>query len=269
MLQDSDERLSRGVLPVHAPMTYVVPTKADPSFASVALLNQTGELVDSRERYRSAQPLPTVSLHPAAVAEAFDYTASVWKYVFGERLLMLRTTSAPAALSMPVETRSDFESRLSSVSALMKAISVPDSLLSPSDIGIDQSHSIERMKAALRNRLSDPDLEKATTALGVFAQVNDVRVALQAPGCSAGPAGGSCEDGHHISTRVADGLGSGAYSAHRSPWRSPGRAAVSGLTACRPRLHQRLPSSPPCCVLSKRPFAISVSPEGFVQLSLR
>jgi hypothetical protein len=63
----------------------------------------------------------------------------------------------------------------------MKAISIPDSLLSPDDIGIDQSHSVERMKAALRKRLSAPDLDRATKALGVFAQVNDVRVALQHP----------------------------------------------------------------------------------------
>jgi hypothetical protein len=181
MLHDSDPRLSRTVVPVAGPGSFVVKTDADPSYVSVALLSETGEHRDSRERYRPAETLPSVSLHPAALADAFDYTASVWKDVVGERLLLLRTTSAAAALSTPVETRSDFESRLSSVSALMKAISIPDSLLSPDDIGIDQSHSVERMKAALRKRLSAPDLDRATKALGVFAQVNDVRVALQHP----------------------------------------------------------------------------------------
>lgn len=181
MLHDSDPRLSRDVVSVTGPGSFVVKANADPSYVSVALLSESGEHRDSRERYRQVQTLPSVSLHPSALPEAIDFLASVWKDVFGQRLLVMRTTAAAAALALPVETRSDFESRLSSVGALLKAISVPDSLLSPDDIGLDRSHSVERMKAALRNRLSDPELERATKALGVFAQVNDVRVALQHP----------------------------------------------------------------------------------------
>jgi hypothetical protein len=52
MLHDSDTRLSRGVLPIHAPAAFLIQTKGDPSYVSAALLNENGELVDSRERYR-------------------------------------------------------------------------------------------------------------------------------------------------------------------------------------------------------------------------
>lgn len=181
MLHDSDSRLSRDVLPVAGPASLVVQTKAEPSYISAALLSESGEHIDSRERYRSAQTLPSVSLHPSALPEAIDFLASVWKDVFGQRLLVMRTTAAAAAVVLPVETRSDFESRLSSVSVLLKSINVPDSLLSPGDASIDPSYSVERMKSALRTRLTGAERDTAIKALGVFAQVNDIRVALQHP----------------------------------------------------------------------------------------
>jgi hypothetical protein len=180
---DSDQSLSRGVIPIDGPGSFGVQMDLDPAYISAALLVEGGPLVDSAERYRTVESAPpSVPLHPAALPEAFDFFASVWKDAFGERLLQLRTTSTAAALSLRAETKSDFESRLSSVSALLKAISVPDSILSPADRGhIDPSHSTERMKSALRNRLSDADLATAMKAISVLGYVNDLRVALQHP----------------------------------------------------------------------------------------
>jgi hypothetical protein len=182
-LDDADRRLSREVLQSFTSGRLVVELEADPAYVSAALLDEHDRLVDSAERYRPIElAAPSVPLHASALPEALDFLASVWKVSFGERLFILRNTTIAAALAVPCATRSDFESRLSSVDAVLKSMTIPDILLAPSDRdAIEPTHTLKRMRSALTTRMSGADLESAFKAVDIFSEVNRLRVALQHP----------------------------------------------------------------------------------------
>lgn len=179
----SDSRLARAVHQVTAPGEVAIEVDVDPAYVSVALLDKNGSLVDSAERYRPDEPMGvSVPLHPGALPEALDFLASVWHVAFHEPLIMLSNTTIAAALAVPCVTRADFESRLSSVDAVMKAMTIPDILLAAEDRGrLKPSETFMRMRSALGTRLSGPDLDSAQKAVNDFSAVNRLRVALQHP----------------------------------------------------------------------------------------
>jgi hypothetical protein len=153
----------------------------DPAFFAATLQDSLGLLVDVVEHRRpesaasADQPLPL-----EAVPEAFDYLASAWRNVTRLDLFAVHRVSSSAELGLPVATRSDFSSRLSAFSDVLKAIRVDDSLIDPEAAkGLAEDSSLGRLKLAVQKLLKSPELDSATSALGVLQDIVRVRVAIQ------------------------------------------------------------------------------------------
>ena len=113
-----------------------------------------------------------------------DFFASVWRNVFSLPLFRAQEQLTPlASLSIPVATRSDFESRLSQLDALIKSIDVPDRLVDAGDPNVKGDMTLNRLDSALKIRLGEasPDYSAATKAIRELRKLNDLRVAVQHP----------------------------------------------------------------------------------------
>ena len=127
-------------------------------------------------------PIPT---SPLALPEALDFLDTAWRLAFGkgQALLRLRDTSNIAKLSQACTTRADFESQLSALADILKAMDIPDALLSKTR-EINKDQTLTRLLDCLRTILEGSDYQEVERAVSTIRTVNDVRVALQHSGAS-------------------------------------------------------------------------------------
>lgn len=153
----------------------------EPAYFSATLQDGYGLLVDAAEHRRAESAASTDQPLPLdALPEAFDFVASVWRNVTRHDLLAVHRVSSFAELSLPVATRSDFSSRLSSFGEVLKAMRVDDSLIdSEAAKGLAEDGSIGRLKLAIGRLLKSPELDSAMNALGILQDIVRVRVAIQ------------------------------------------------------------------------------------------
>jgi hypothetical protein len=128
---------------------------------------------------------PAIPASPLALPEALDFLDTAWRFAFGKRqaLLRLRDTATIAKLSQACTTRADFESQLSALADILKAMDIPDALLSKTK-EINKDHTLTRLLDCLQGRLEASDYQEVERAVSTIRTVNDVRVALQHGGAS-------------------------------------------------------------------------------------
>jgi hypothetical protein len=155
--------------------------EVEPAYFSASLQDRYGLLVDIAERRRVDEATaPDQPLPPEAVPDALDFVAAVWRNVTKTELFDLRRVSSAAELSLAVTTRSDFSSRLTALGDLLKAMRIDESLIDPKAAqGLAEDSALGRLKLAVQNLLTPPELDTATSALNVLQDVVRVRVALQ------------------------------------------------------------------------------------------
>ena len=126
---------------------------------------------------------PTIPASPLALPEALDFLDTAWRFAFGKRqaLLQLRDTVTIAKLSQACATRADFESQLSALADILKAMDIPDALLSKE---INKDQTLNRLLDCLQPRLESNDYQEVERAVSTIRTVNKVRVALQHGGAS-------------------------------------------------------------------------------------
>jgi hypothetical protein len=134
------------------------------------------------------EPMPeqlTIPASPLALPEALDFLDTAWRVAFGKRhaLLRLRDTTSVAKLSQPCTTRADFESQLSALADILKAMDIPDALLSKTR-ELPKDQTLTRLLDCLQTRLEESDYQEVERAVSTLRTVNDVRVALQHSGAS-------------------------------------------------------------------------------------
>jgi hypothetical protein len=170
---------------VTVPGEYRSDVPSAPFWYALGLVAADGELVDNAEGSAAIDeedyerpPLP-----PEAMHEAFDFLASVWRNVFNLPFFDIKyQITSIGTLALGVGGRSDFESRLSDLSDLIKAIRIPEELLAdaggPNVVG-DQT--LNRLDSALRRRLGGGSVEydRCHRALEQIRRVNDVRNGLE------------------------------------------------------------------------------------------
>ena len=132
------------------------------------------------------KPMPdqlAIPASPLALPEALDFLDTAWRLAFGKRqaLLRLRETTSIAKLSQSCTTRADFESQLSALADILKAMDIPDALLSKTP-EINKDQTFTRLLDCLQTRLEESDYQEVERAVGTLRTVNDVRVALQHSG---------------------------------------------------------------------------------------
>jgi hypothetical protein len=122
---------------------------------------------------------------PLALPEALDFLDTAWRVAFGKRqaLLRLRDTTSIAKLSQVCTTRADFESQLSTLADILKAMDIPDALLSKTQ-KIDKDQTFMRLLDCMQVRLEESDYQEVERAVITLRTVNEVRVALQHSGAS-------------------------------------------------------------------------------------
>jgi hypothetical protein len=122
---------------------------------------------------------------PLALPEALDFLDTAWRVAFGKRqaLLRLRDTLSIAKLSQACTTRADFESQLSALADILKAMDIPDALLSKTR-EINKDQTLTRLLDCLQTRLEGSDYQEVERAVSTLRTVNEIRVALQHSGAS-------------------------------------------------------------------------------------
>jgi hypothetical protein len=92
---------------------------------------------------------------PLALHEAFGYLEAVWRLAFGSNHGLLRLTSMTdiAQLSQPCRTRSEFESMMSALAAVLKAMNIPEDLFPGGVSNLERDHTLERIKVCLKYKL--------------------------------------------------------------------------------------------------------------------
>jgi hypothetical protein len=178
----TDFKLSRHRSEVKEPGDYIVPLDAEPTYAAVALMNANGAVVDSRERSGQPSPYPVYEhpLPPQAVPEAFDFLNSAWRNVFGGPLLRVRQMAEVAGLAIEVQSRSDFESRLSYLADIMKSFEIDDAWIEPGKATqLQAGATVDRLESALKTKLTGADLATTQAAISILRDTNRMRVALQ------------------------------------------------------------------------------------------
>jgi hypothetical protein len=128
---------------------------------------------------------PETPPSPLALAEALDFLETAWRLGFGKRkaLFQLRDTVTISKLSQACTTRVDFESQLSALADILKAMDIPDELLSKTE-EIKKDHSLTRLLDCLQARLETNDYQEVDRAVSTIRTVNNIRVALQHSGAS-------------------------------------------------------------------------------------
>lgn len=158
-----------------------VPVDSEPHSFSVSLQNESGLLVDIVDYARQHTGDETGAPLPAeALPEALDFLASVWQNVTGRQLFEVRRVSPASELGFPVRTREDFKSRMSAFGDVLKTIQVDQSLIDPIGAkGLAADATLGRLKLAVENRLSAPEVDTAIAAIAQLQDIVRVRVALQ------------------------------------------------------------------------------------------
>ena len=167
------------------------PVASAPVWFNIALTDPTGSVIDSVEgSFRSESPAGDgEGLPPEALLEAFDFFASVWRNAFGAPLFGAQRQLTPlASLMLPVATRSDFESRLSQLDALLKSLQVGDDLLDLMAPVTTRDQTLNRLESAFKKRFgeSSPEFRSAANSLQPLRRLNDLRNAVQHPGTKRG-----------------------------------------------------------------------------------
>jgi hypothetical protein len=180
-LHQNDRGLARATRELAEPGHLQFQVQAPPYFVSVGLVDPDGFLVDSAEAYEVVEhPAMAAPLPPQALPEALDHLDPVWRNAFNEWLFVHPHMTEVSGLALPVQSRADFESRLSYLADVLKSARVPDGLLDArSAEELPRDASLGRLKAVLRARLSAEDLDEAIAAVAILSNVTRLRVALQ------------------------------------------------------------------------------------------
>lgn len=118
---------------------------------------------------------------PLALHEAFGYLEAVWRLAFGSNHGLLRLTSMTdiAQLSQPCRTRSEFESMMSALAAVLKAMNIPEDLFPGGVSNLERDHTLERIKVCLKCKLGEEYDLSCEGAIEVLRAVNAVRSSQQ------------------------------------------------------------------------------------------
>jgi len=128
---------------------------------------------------------PVADYPPLALAEAFDFLDAAWRVAFGakRKLLVHRTASRFAGLSLGCSTRSDFSARVSELADVFKHITIPDDMLNNGE-GTEKDHTLVRLEKVMEAKLDEEAGQRARHAVGTLRNVNNVRRALEHSGVS-------------------------------------------------------------------------------------
>jgi hypothetical protein len=122
-----------------------------------------------------ASEIPLSSL---ALPEAFDYLDAVWRNAMGPNhaLFRLTTVSGMAQLAQPCTTLDEFESRLSALSAVFKAMTIQDDLLEAGSQGLKKDQTFDRLLACQKLKdLEEADYQAVERGVKILRTVNRVR----------------------------------------------------------------------------------------------
>jgi hypothetical protein len=124
---------------------------------------------------------PEIPSSPLALHEAFGYLDTVWRLAFGRKHALLRLTTMAdiAQLSQPCKTRSDFESMMSALAAVLKAMDIPEDLFPGGVSHIQKDRSLDRIEVCLKNNLGDEYDAPCERAISALRAVNAVRYSQQ------------------------------------------------------------------------------------------
>lgn len=140
-----------------------------------------------RSLVEPVSPEPAVSFSPLALADAFDHLSVVWQVAFGKdhRLLRPKRAADVIGLTQPCTTAEEFDSRMSDLIEVIKALEVHDALLPEGMRSIPKDQSLNRISGVLEARLVTDELPRAQRAIGLLRSVTSIRVAAQHGGAAA------------------------------------------------------------------------------------
>jgi hypothetical protein len=173
----------RGITTLRESGITTFPTAADPDFLAVGLMNDQGILVDELDLKRIPYEPDVLPLPPMAVPEALDYLSAIWQVGYGTPLIPHVDLATGASLALPVANRSDVVDRLSSLSAILKAIRIKNELLLAKDATLRPDESFKRLRSVL-GQLVEPERTGALDAVAVLERINQLRNGIQHPGSS-------------------------------------------------------------------------------------
>jgi hypothetical protein len=128
---------------------------------------------------------PTIPPSPLALADAFDHFDAIWQLALkGKRILAVRRAGDVVGLTLPCTTQEEFDSRMSDLIEVLKALHVPDDLVSEKLREAPGDQSLNRLSYVVNERLPAEEKERANRAIEVLRSVTDVRVAAQHSGAS-------------------------------------------------------------------------------------
>jgi hypothetical protein len=124
---------------------------------------------------------PKIPSSPLALHEAFGYLDTVWRLALGRKhaLFRLTTMSDIAQLSQPCKTRSDFESMMSALAAVLKAMDISDDLFPGGVSNIQKDHTLGRIKDCLKHKLGEDYDVSCDRAIEALQAINAVRYSQQ------------------------------------------------------------------------------------------
>jgi len=133
------------------------------------------------EREVRASTLEVTVSPPLQLPEAADHLDMAWRLLFGHDRRLFRSGGIGdiAALMLPCPTREEFESRLSDLADLLGRIRVPDELLQKKDRGIPGNETMNRLRAALLDRLDEASADELERAIELLRATARVRVGQQ------------------------------------------------------------------------------------------
>lgn len=99
------------------------------------------------ERHVVAEPAVAEPVSPLGLPELFDVLDAYWRLYFDKKLHLvdLTTVTAPASLTLPCSSRTEFESRLSALADIIDKLKVDDALLP----AMTEDEKAEKIKGSL------------------------------------------------------------------------------------------------------------------------
>lgn len=136
--------------------------------------NPCWERLVSPEARRVATPAS-----PRELPAAFDFLDATWRLAFGRSLLRIRSAESVAGLVLPCSTREEFAQRLSELADLIKLLQIADDLLPDNKKTLTKSETLNRLKAALVQRVGEEEAKLAEEAIRTLHAINKARWAHQ------------------------------------------------------------------------------------------
>lgn len=134
------------------------------------------------ERHVDLSATTPVSISaPLQLPETVDHLDMAWRLVYGRdrRLVRAGGVADIAALMLPCASREEFESRLSDLVDLLKRLDIDDDALPEKARALPRDRTLDRLEAALLDRINGVDSDEVIRAVRVLRAVGRIRVGQQ------------------------------------------------------------------------------------------